>query len=275
MCDISYDIERTKDVFKPYNSDYQHYYKVYSSSNESYQNIISNFDIRDKKVLSVIGSGDQAFYLYKSGAKVVDLFDINKMTIYYFFLRIWGIKQLGKAYPPFNFDNHYIESLLNNVNPTFDLEKMAYDYWNMYIETYESDCNWKLFHHFPISDEQLNIDVCDLQKIINNNFNFYNIDLTKPFDIDEKYDVIYTSNIGEFVKGVKSFQVYRDNLDKLLEKDGLILSSRLMKPEVSKDEKIVMCQKFKLHNLPVQMNEFGFVVSPGYCYRKRRFKRIF
>ena len=47
---------------------------------------------------------------------------------------------------------------------------------------------------------------------------FYNIDITKPVEIDRKYDVIYTSNIAEFIRGTKNYQIYMDNLDKLLEK---------------------------------------------------------
>lgn len=275
MNNVCYDIKMTKDVFTQYDDGYKKYDKIYNSSNDSYQSIISNFDIREKNVLSVIGSGDQAFHLYKSGAKVVDLFDINKLTIYYYFLRVWGIKQLGKPYPPYNFDNQYIQQLLSNVIPTSDLETMAYEYWNMYIKTYQSCCNWHLFGHFPISEEQLNLDVSDLCEKINNQFNFYNIDITKSIEIDRKYDVIYTSNISEFIQGTKNYQIYRDNLDKLLEKDGVILSSRLMRPDVSTDEKIVMCQKFKLERLPEEINKFGFVVSPGYCYKKRRFRKLF
>ena len=153
MCDISYDIERTKDVFTlDYEEGYIQYDRIYNSSNDSYRSIISNFDIKDKKVLSVLGSGDQAFHLYKSGAKIVDVFDINKLTIYYYFLRIWIIKYLGRAYPPYDFDNQYIINLLGHVSPTSQLEQNAYNYWSMYVKTYDSECNYKLFNHFLISN---------------------------------------------------------------------------------------------------------------------------
>ena len=274
MCNVSYDVERTKDAITEYYYDYQQYDKIYNSSNEAYQNIISNFDIREKKVLSVIGSGDQVFHLYNLGAKTVDLFDINKLTIYYYFLRVWGIRQLGKAYPPYNFDNNYIAQLLSNVTPKSDLEKIAYDYWNMYIKKYDSECNWKLFNHFPISEEQSNLDVSLLSEKINDEINFYNIDITNPVETDQKYDIIYTSNISEFIQGTKNFVVYMNNLDRLLEKNGVILSSRLMKPNVSTEEKVVMCQKFRLKMLPKQMNKFGFVDSPGYFYKRKVFKKI-
>ena len=48
---------------------------------------------------TVLASGDQAFYFYDNGAKKVDLFDINKLSIYYYYLRVWIIKYLGRFYP--------------------------------------------------------------------------------------------------------------------------------------------------------------------------------
>ena len=92
--------------------------------------------------------------------------------------------------------------------------------------------------------------------------------------VDQKYDVIYTSNIAEFIHGVNSFKVYRDNLDNLLNKDGVILSSRVMRVDASKDEKKVMSKTFKLDYLPDNISMFGFI-DPGYYYTKRRFKRLF
>ena len=275
MCDISYDIERTKDVFTlDYEEGYLQYDRIYNSSNDSYRSIISNFDIKDKKVLSVLGSGDQAFHLYKSGAKIVDVFDINKLTIYYYFLRIWIIKYLGRAYPPYDFDNQYIINLLGHVSPTSQLEQNAYNYWSMYVKTYDSECNYKLFNHFLISNSVFNQDVSDIREKISVDFNFYNIDISKKVAVDQKYDVIYTSNIAEFIHGVNSFKVYRDNLDNLLNKDGVILSSRVMRVDASKDEKKVMSKTFKLDYLPDNMSMFGFI-APGYYYTKRRFKRLF
>lgn len=275
MCDTGYDIEKTKDVFFLFDNGYHQYDKVYASSNDSYQNIISDFDIKDKRVLSVLGSGDQALHLYRSGAKVVDVFDINKLTIYYYFLRIWTVKYLEMAYPPYLFDNKYLAGLLGWVSPTSSLEKSAYDYWNMYVKTYDSDCNYKLFTHFMIPQERYSQDVSDLKDKINDDFSFYNIDITKSVEIDQKYDVIYTSNIAEFIHDMESFKIYRDNLDKLLEKDGVILSSRLMRAITSKNERKIMGKCFKYKCLPAKVNEFGFEVDPGYCYTKRRFKRLF
>ena len=81
------------------------YGKIYFSSNEDLKTIFSNFDFKDKDVLTVAGSGDQAFYSYNDDAKKVDLFDKNKLTIYYYYLRKWIISYYDMFYP---------ELLLNN-----------------------------------------------------------------------------------------------------------------------------------------------------------------
>ena len=85
---------------------------VYFSTNEHLDDIFSYIDVKDKKVLSVIGSGDQAFYFYNNGAKKVDLFDINKLAIYYYFLRVWTMKYLNRSYPYKNFGTSYIRDLI-------------------------------------------------------------------------------------------------------------------------------------------------------------------
>ena len=61
-----------------------------------------NFDavnVEGRDVLTVLGSGDQALYMYDRGAKSVYLFDKNNLTLYYYYLRVWTIEYLNEFYP--------------------------------------------------------------------------------------------------------------------------------------------------------------------------------
>ena len=85
--DLSNTINRKVNRMKCYDS-------LYFSSNENFNNLFSSFDFKDKDVFSIVGSGDQALYFYNQGARQVDLYDINIVSIYYYYLRLWCIKYL-------------------------------------------------------------------------------------------------------------------------------------------------------------------------------------
>ena len=109
------DIEKTRELLSGKRN--INYSKIYSSSNEELDLIVSRFDFSGRSVLSVIGSGDQAFSFYNAGVTHIDLFDINKLTIYYFYLRIWAIKYLNLLY----LDDKILSSIktvLEHVKPS-------------------------------------------------------------------------------------------------------------------------------------------------------------
>ena len=79
------------------------YNKIYFNTNEDLASLFNNIDIENKDVLTVLGSGDQSFYCYENDANSVDIFDVNRLSIYYYYLRIWVIENLNTFYP--NADN--------------------------------------------------------------------------------------------------------------------------------------------------------------------------
>ena len=74
-----HDIEKTGEMFQRgvRETRFNSYDRVYFDTNEACDDIISKYDFKDKKVLTVLASGDQAFHFYENGAKSVYLFDIN------------------------------------------------------------------------------------------------------------------------------------------------------------------------------------------------------
>ena len=127
MLDFKKDIKNAEIMIKDHIV--KGYDKIYFASNENLKKIFSNTDFFGKKVLTVLGSGDQSFYFYNHNASQVDLFDINKLTIYFYYLRIWFIEIYNNFYLPFNFDNEFLIRLLNKVKPKTEEEQAAYNFW--------------------------------------------------------------------------------------------------------------------------------------------------
>ena len=265
MSFIERDILGAQDV---YNTKYSpKYNKVYLNTNEDLASLFNNIDIKNKDILTVLGSGDQSFYCYENDAKSVDIFDVNKLTIYYYYLRIWVIEYLNNFYPEDKFDKQYISNLLQLVVPKTKEEQEAYNYWKAFLNKYFFDLS-----RFFYSNGCFKMTDVDLEKIKerikDRDFNFYNVDISKTWDHDKKYDVIVTSNISDYVpKTIDSFMCYRDNLCDLLRDDGVVLCSKINQG-ISSCEKDTFKDIFKRYCFPKKWIS-GRLESPGYSYKKR------
>jgi len=270
-----HDIEKTGEMFQcgVRETRFNSYDRVYFDTNEACDDIISKFDFKDKKVLTVLASGDQAFQFYKNGAKSVDLFDINKLTFYYYYLRIWNMRKYHEMYPRWDkLDNNYINELLLSVKPESKDELLAYNYWICFINKFDS----KMIKRFLIppyyadiySDSDLELI---LEKIDNDSFKFYHADISGIFDVPQKYDFIYTSNLSDYVKKDK-LVLYRENLYNYLNKGGILLSSCLNGAET--EQKRFMKKYFKYRKLFSYDEDLCSLDLVGYRYKKRMVKRI-
>ena len=251
------------------------YSDLYFSSNENLKDIFGNIDFTDKKVLSVLSSGDQAFHIYDHNSSHIDLFDINVLTIYFFYLRIWHIEQYNKFHLPLYVNNEYMQDLLKRINPKTEEENQVYNYWQELV---------KIFIDYNISLDNIRmeypkklIEVKRLEslkeKIKGRDFNFYNIDISKPNNtIKEKYDIIYLSNIIDWLlcdnSGLKRLVT---NLDNLLVDSGTVIVADLMGLGPGKIEEEIFREHFKKTDLPITSNsDNSDEDNPGYCYQKRK-----
>ncbi len=271
MIDISVDIFKTKQVLLKLNNPKNNVDKIYYSSNEHLDTIFSNLDFSSKKVLSVLGSGDQAFSFYNAGCESVDLFDKNKLTIYYFYLRMWTIKYLNLKYPPFNLSSLFISKLLDMVEVDSPDEKRAFEYWSQFVNFFNindiKDLMWGTL--LPLKNDYFEIDKIK-NGINNNSFNFYNIDISKNVDLDCKYDVIYTSNIPNYIcPHPLSIKIYRDNLYRLLNDGGMVVSTLVGKYYTPDLEKSVFSSLFDFYEFPEVDGFFKDREIPGYYYVKK------
>lgn len=244
------------------------YGRVFYNSNEILYSLFESFDFKNKDIFSVMGSGDQIFHFINRGALNVDTFDINKLTKYYFCLRLWSIKYLNKYYPgSVNYD--FISNLLSIVEVNSQFEKEAYIYWSIllkYLDHYN-------YEHILINDEfsmsRNRID--DLEelknKLNNKSFSFKNIDFSKNFNIDRNYDYIFLSNIKDWVC-VDS--TYRNNIDKLLRPGGYVICSTLGSYGASSDEIMLLDMGYDYYELPdVYDGSFTDYQMPGYYFVKK------
>jgi len=86
---------------------------------------------KDKKVLSVVGSGDHFLNLVNNGASQIDSFDINRHAIYYLKLKKAAAITLSKE--------AFYEFLINDARKYFSrvasyLDSESYLFWKEYIE---------------------------------------------------------------------------------------------------------------------------------------------
>ena len=270
MESVDYDIDRTKEIIdKKCSSDFR-YNNIFFQSNEYLNAILDNIDINDKNCLTVLASGDQAFHLYNRGAKSVDLFDINKLSIYYFYLRVWTINYYDSFYPRDFINKNFVLSVLKRVKPKTEDEQIAYDYWKKfayYFEYYPKALLETLFiKHGTFFNNEI-IDLKNIKSFLDTgNIDFKNIDISSDnISIDKKYDIIYVSNIIDYLSYIYVIWTYRDNLYKLLSDDGIIISSYVLSCERKKDEKIAFSRKFNFEELvDSESNE-----KVGYVYTKK------
>lgn len=243
--------------------------QIYFNSNERLNDIYNNFDFNDKTIFSVLGSGDQAFHLINRGAKRVDLFDMNKMAIYYFYLRIWMIKYLDMYYYNKHLRSELINALLKLVIPQNSNEEEALYFWKKLMEkNIFNDYEGLIFTRSCSSMKNNKID--NLTRIRdyleNNEFEFNNIDISDNISFNRKYDYLILSNIAEWLSWLdyKKIWEFVRNVDGLLKDDGIAICSTLGVDDCDKRVRDVFDRMFSINSVNDDCKYF-----PGYYLKKK------
>ena len=263
-----------EDVLKAYSllsnevSVFSNWSWVFYSTNEDIKELIKYFDLKDKSVLSVLASGDQALHLLNSGAGKVDVFDKNSLTLYYFYLRIWTIRYMNRFYPDIHLNYDFVKELLQRVVPENSDEENAYNYWKTILKSKYRKRLSKLIYKSGEADSHI-YDLDYLKdRLENYNFKFNSIDITEDCDFEEKYDVIYTSNIVDWIKYDSSLvKKYRDNLYNGLKDNGIVISSLMTSDSIN--EIGIFEEKFKFCPLKKKDGK-EICCAPGYSFVKRK-----
>ena len=247
MDSLHRDISGTLRVISGYDED--EYSHLFFQSNDRLTDLFPKLDVYGKNVLTVLGSGDQALYFYKMGANCVDLFDINKLTFFYYYLRIWIIKYLNKSYPDYFLSLDLITNILKMVSPKSKEEEYAYSYWTMIVHMDIKDINQLFYIYFPIISQNFFLTK-DVLNGIDRKFKFYNLNISSNINIDSKYDIIYTSNLSEYLyKKNVALERYKDNLIHLLSPGGLIVSTNMIDDDISLLEEEIFKSDFQIDRI--------------------------
>lgn len=259
-------INDVSDTISFLNGDESNVSRIYPMTNENIFALYHDINFTGKDVLSVAGSGDQAFFAYLKGANKVDIFDKNKITIYYYYLRLWVMKYLDSFYMYPYPCSYIISKLLDKVDVERDDEVIAFDFWNKVLNSVDANFFDSLFYggatYFDMDYDQIS----ELVEIHNNKkINFYNVDMATDVNLSKKYDIIVTSNIADWIRDFGgNMELYRDNLDKLLNVNGIVLCSNVLERCVNSYEKCIFEEKFTHHSL-----DGHFMKSPGYYYTRK------
>ena len=271
MKDIDFDIYNSYYVSR--SKRFSHYNRVYFYSNEDLNSILSNVCCNDKSVLTVLSSGDQAFHFYNRDALSVDVFDINRLTFYYYFLRRWIIQYTDFYYPSDDFSIKFIRDILNIINIDYNNESelAAYKYWCSFVKLYDDNISNRIFYRSKNQDINNIFDLSKIKSRLDDSVNFFNCDISKDVSkFNSKYDIIYISNISDYVyQNIVSFEKYRDNLFKLLNDDGVIISTNVKGYNVCSLEKKVFQEVFSCYEFP-EVKLDNYYVSLGKVYKKNR-----
>ncbi len=209
---------------------------IYKKTNEKLNEFIDLLLNKDK-VLSVIGSGDQILNTLLTKPSKIDAFDISVFPKFFLKLKIASIKSLSRdEYIKFFFsttetglDEYYDDLYFDKIRKELDSE--TEDFWTylfQYNDWYDI-YNSTLFSSESVIEEQALVqnkylekdEYYKLRKILQNTeINYIESNLL-DLRINDTYDLIYLSNILEYVK--KS--AYFDKIDELSNKSkGIIIS---------------------------------------------------
>lgn len=272
MEEINDDIIRTIKILSLEKDD--SYSKIYMNSNEELYKIFKSFSVKDRKVLTVLSSSDQFFLCHYLGAKRVDSFDCNKICEYYFYLRKWLFKYKNYFFSlrsNAKINNKLIEEVLRLVDCSNLDEERAYNYWCSFIRKGLSINELFFDDIYDDSLEKLISNMLVLKEIVESvNLNFRYQDISADIDKKRKYNIVILSNLLEYYSmDYEKLKRCRDNLYEILEDDGEVICTNMVKHYTSTFEKNIFKEKFGFNDFSFYRKDFSRNYPVGYSYIKK------
>jgi hypothetical protein len=175
------------------------YSPAYVTTNEDWRFAMQELNPRDKSVLTVMGSGDQAIAFAVSGAKLVDTFDISYFARVMMDIKSAAIQTMNhEEYSEF-INNLYDTKSLNELDGYKKIEPICP---KSSLTVTRQMRGYKIFNHgLGASREYMPTptEYQAAQEIIHTPVNFIWSDLDNLHThLKKKYDIIYLSNIFEY-----------------------------------------------------------------------------
>ena len=207
---------------------------LFRFSNENISDYYSIFDFNNKDVLTVIGSCDQALSAIYSGAKKVDVFDINKISYYLLILKKYAIESLSYNEFLTLFDPSTKLCDIDEIYKKIDIkDKTSKEFWDLIFSN--SYYFYFLFLDTNTSIEKVKKTIPYLKneneynklkgKLKECNFNYIGGDLEDIINnIDSKYDYINLSNIIDYLTDTDSIKkIYTRFFNSILKPNGMCM----------------------------------------------------
>ena len=196
--------------------------KIYPFTTENISGYISNFQLKNKSLLTVGSSGDQVLNAIAEGCKDISVIDVNPYTKYYYYLKAAGIIALNKEeffeffrykdYPFVFSDNKNVfrNDLYQKILPALEtLDKESFLFWNSLFTKFSGrEVRRYLFQ----ADEEQNKTITSCNLYLQSEEKYHdlksNLETIVPtflkgnilqYQFDKNYDNIWLSNIGSYL----------------------------------------------------------------------------
>ncbi len=256
--------------------------KIYPFSTENINGYIDHFDLKDKSLLTVGSSGDQAISASLKGATDITLFDINPYARYYYYLKIAAITALEYD----EFDDFFTPLLLTRImrKPKLnknlfekikavlkELDLESYEFWDTLFKTYGAEIVKRQLFQFDDAPISIRPKECpylteegyyEAQKRVSSiKITFINQNVVAP-KIDRKFDNIWLSNIEVYLSDEDKREMF-NKMSQLVNSGGELLYSYVYGP-VSQES----FHEKRLNRVKTLFNEVEFerVKFPGIFY---------
>ena len=212
---------------------------VYPTTTENIKETYALFDLKDKDILTVTGSGDHVFCAMVNGASSIDSFDINYLTEYYYFFK----KAIIKTYDLENFKKILFYSIIpiGLIKENW-YEEIRNNLSGKYLEFWDEIIEYSLKNNLPINNLFFNSTLKPrlVNYLVKENYNilkekisdtevsFIHSDLnTLDEKLNKKYDYMFLSNIADY-EGISNVRKLANNkLMKQLNENGEIVYAYL------------------------------------------------
>lgn len=213
--------------------------KIYERTNEDLKQLFDVYDVNNKSVLTVLASSDQLFSCYYNHAHSIDTFDKSYLTLYYYYLRKWLIIYRNQMYPSYHFfyDGDYdLYSLICNVKPTNDDESEAKVFWKIYLENHMKKADKYLFNISSYTQPKpFDNHLASIKGLFDKTLNFTCMDMFQKNKYKrKKYDILILSNMLEYSQNKNELINARDNIESLLNEDGIAICTFMINNRHSK-----------------------------------------
>lgn len=233
MADINRDIDILKGTLEG-SGPYQQWRHIYPRTTENVLKLLNVVDVKDKDVYAVLSSSDIPFSLIDKRVSSIETFDVNPLTLRYYYLRKWLLENgvldgkdisYGDAHDIINKGRSFINKD----------EEQSVIFWNYYISRLKMEF-FNLYNATLFEYVSERIPCCyddDLEYLIEYLNNvllvFDEMDMGNPDEKirNRKYDLVYLSNIMD-LNDSSRIKAIRDYVETILKPDGQVICTNLV-----------------------------------------------